>query len=267
MSTKPIGIFDSGLGGITVLKALIEKMPNESFVYLGDTARLPYGSKSPQTILKYLQQNIQLLKSYDVKAIVVACNSASSVVDDHVKTSLNIPLFEVIGPGSQKAFDLTKNKRIGVIGTRATVSQHAYGDKLKSLCTDLEVFEVPCPLFVPFIEEGLVEDPLTNLLVYRYVNGLSEHQVDTLILGCTHYPFLKPNIQKVMGPDVTLVDSAESVSEEVFRSLAKSQILTKNKSSNTKIKILCTDINDNYKDQINNFLLPFKTDDIQLADL
>lgn len=240
-----IGVFDSGLGGLTVLKSLMSALPNEDFIYLGDTARLPYGAKSPQTIQLYLKQNIEFLKKYNVKAIVVACNSASSVLRQESYTEL--PVWGVIEPGAMAALKQTKNKKVAVIGTRATISQSSYVESLNRLDKNIEVFQQACPLFVPLVEEGLYEDPLTNLIVYRYLNPLKQVQADTLVLGCTHYPLLKKAIQKVMGPEVALIDSASVIAQQLL-----SHFPQDNKQDHTQqVQILCTDTTPQFQAMVN----------------
>ena len=245
-------------------------MPNEEFIYLGDTARLPYGSKSSETISKYLQQNIRFLKQYDVKAIVVACNSASSVIDANFIKSMNIPIFEVIGPGSENALNISKTKRIGVVGTLATIGTHAYESKLKQLCPDAMVFEQACPLFVPFIEEGLLDDPLTSLVVFRYLQNLLVKDIDTLILGCTHYPMLKKVFQKVTGSNIQLVDSSEIISIQLYDYLTNNELFNiqnRNDSHPANIQLLCTDLSERYLRLARKFLHPVELDNIVLVDI
>src|SRR5665213_2683738 len=182
-----IGVFDSGVGGLTVLNALKTRWPAENFVYLADTARLPYGSKSLHTIHQYADQNVRYLAKYKVKAVVVACNSASTaILEAPLKSS--IPILNVVEPGARKAVEFSAQKRIGVLGTRATVMSEAYPKAILKIAPEAAVFQQPCPLWVPLVEEGWIEDPITNLIVYRYINSMAREQVDTLILGCTHYP-------------------------------------------------------------------------------
>ncbi|MCH2535505.1 MAG: glutamate racemase [Bdellovibrionales bacterium] len=238
-----IGVFDSGLGGLTVLKSLMSALPNEDFVYLGDTARLPYGAKSPQTIQLYLKQNIEFLKNYNVKAIVVACNSASSVLKQESFTEL--PVWGVIEPGAMAALRATKNKKVAVIGTRATISQASYVEALQRLDKNIEVFQQACPLFVPIVEEGLYDDPLTNLIVYRYLNPLRTVDVDTLILGCTHYPLLKTPIKKVL-PFVELIDSSKVIAEQLKAHFPQTEM-----EHTQKVEILCTDNTAQFQAMVN----------------
>lgn len=205
---KTIGIFDSGIGGLTVFKAIKQYCPLADVVYLGDTARLPYGTKSPATIARYLQQNSQFLIEKSVDAIVVACNSASTVLD---QIDLPIPIHGVIVAGSQAAMTISVNKKIGIMGTKATINANSYSKTILSMDPSFTVYEQACPLLVPLVEEALIDDPVTFDLIQRYVSPLLEQQVDTIVLGCTHYPILKSAIQKVVGPTVKLVDSANCI--------------------------------------------------------
>ena len=214
--TRPIGIFDSGIGGLTVLKSVLERLPQENVVYLGDTARLPYGSKSPETVAKYCRQNLHWLEGQNIKAAVVACNTASSVL---LQKPLGESIFNVIGPGARVAAKLTQNGKIGVLATRATVQGKAYAKALHAINAGLEVYQQPAPLLVPLVEEGWTDDPITNLVIYRYLTPLLQSGIDTLILGCTHYPVLSAAIAKVAGAHVKLVDSAAALSEDLAVSL------------------------------------------------
>lgn len=233
-SDAPIGVFDSGLGGLTVLRALKKHLPNENFIYLGDTARLPYGSKSPETIYKYVLQNIDYLVRAGVKAVVIACNSASAVWRNHGEKR-NVPIFEVIGPGAEAALVASQSFRIGVVGTYATIAQNSYGQILKKMEPRADVFSAPCPLLVPLVEEGWIDDPLTNLVVHRYVQPLFNHHIDTLILGCTHYPALVANFRKTVGPSVQITDSAETIALKVKAAITQAEIPAAKGPSRTQI--------------------------------
>ena len=210
-----IGVFDSGVGGLTVLRALKERWPAENFIYLADTARLPYGGKSLATIAAYAAQNIAYLLRYDLKAVVVACNSASTALLEHPAVS-PIPILNVVEPGARRAVAVSVGGAIGVLGTAATVNGGAYRRSILKLRPDAQVVQVACPLFVPLVEEGWIEDPITNLIVYRYVRGLLPHRCDTLILGCTHYPVLRDAIARAAGEGVRLVDSSQGVIEDLL---------------------------------------------------
>ncbi|HET9229535.1 MAG TPA: glutamate racemase [Thermoanaerobaculia bacterium] len=213
-----IGVFDSGVGGLTVVTALRRRLPRESILYLGDTARLPYGSKSPDTVTRYTRRNIEFLTERGVKAVVVACNTASALALPNLTPE--IPTWGVIEPGARKAAEVSRGK-VGIIATEGTVRSDAYATELRRLRPDLEILSRPCPLFVPLVEEGWHDDPVTEEVARRYLEPLLEAGIDTLVLGCTHYPLLKPVLQRVAGPDVVLVDSAEAVAEVVAQGLAE----------------------------------------------
>jgi glutamate racemase len=223
MRQAPIGVFDSGVGGLTVVAALQRLLPRESILYLGDTARLPYGTKSPGTVLAYSRKNVDFLVGRGVKAVVVACNTASAVAMGELLPP--VPLWGVLGPGAARAAAVSRGK-VGVIATESTVDSDAYGRELRRLRSDLEVVSQPCPLFVPLVEEGWHDDPVAHEVARRYLTPLRERGVDTLVLGCTHYPLLRRIIAEVMGPDVTLVDSAEAVAEVVAADLLRHQLAT-----------------------------------------
>ncbi len=217
MPTGPIGVFDSGVGGITVLRELKQRWPHENFIYLADTARLPYGSKSMATLRRYVEQNVQFFLNEQVKAIVIACNSASATILEE-PLSCAVPIFNVVEPGARKALELSQSKRIGVLGTRATVASNAYLHVFKKLAPEAEIYQQACPLWVPLVEEGWIDDPITNLIVYRYLSELQQKHVDTLVLGCTHYPVLRTPIKRVMGQGITLVDSSLGLIEDLLNS-------------------------------------------------
>ncbi len=216
---RPIGVFDSGVGGLTVLKQLSLRMPHERLIYLGDTARLPYGTKSKETVLKYSMRNASFLLEKGVKCLVVACNTASSLALEDLRRQFEMPVIGVIQPGAKKEASTTRVRRVGVIGTLATVRSRAYEEAIEGYGKDIEVTSVPCPLFVALAEEGWVEDEVTFLVAQRYLASLQGKGIDVLVLGCTHYPLLKPVLSQVMGKDVALVDSAEEAANEVAASL------------------------------------------------
>lgn len=218
----PIGVFDSGVGGLTVAAALRERLPTESILYLGDTARLPYGTKSQQTVLRYTRTTIDFLRERGVKAVVVACNTASALAVPHL--DLDLPLWGVIEAGAARAAEITSG-RVGVIATESTVRSDAYAEALRRLRPELEVRSQACPLFVPLVEEGWTDDPVAEAIARRYVEPLLETGIDTLVLGCTHYPLLVPVLSRIAGEDVRLVDSASSVAERVARDLAAAGLL------------------------------------------
>lgn len=216
-----IGVFDSGVGGLTVVSALRRRLPRESILYLGDTARLPYGSKSPDTVSRYTRKNVRFLVDRGVKAVVVACNTASALALDGPDGLVSpVPVWGVITPGARYAAEVSRG-RVGVIATESTVRSDAYPRALRALRPELEIVSRACPLFVPLVEEGWYDDPVTREVAARYLEPLLAAGIDTLVLGCTHYPLLKAAIAPLVGPGVTLVDSAEVVAEAVARGLAE----------------------------------------------
>lgn len=212
---SPIGVFDSGIGGLTVVKKLLSTLPNENIIYFGDTARVPYGSKSNATVIEYAIQDAKFLYKKNVKLIITACNTASSVALEKLRKEFDIPIIGMIQPGAKYALSKTQNGKIGVIGTQSTINNGAYSKELKELDQGLEVFEKACPLFVPLAEEGWIEHRATQLIAEEYLGELKDKSIDTLILGCTHYPILSKLIQQVMGKDVTLIDSGTAAYFEV----------------------------------------------------
>jgi len=224
---KPIGVFDSGVGGLTVVKELIRQLPYEDIVYFGDTARVPYGIKSKETVIRFSIENILFLLKYDVKFICVACNTVSSFALPEIKNHFKVPIVGVISPGAREAVYASRNKRIGVIGTKGTIKSRSYEAEIKQLDPKIKVTAVACPLFVPFVEEGWVSGEVVLSVVKHYLKPLQEAKVDTVILGCTHYPLLKSVIQKVMGKSVELIDSAKQVAMEVNKILASENLLNR----------------------------------------
>lgn len=214
-SRQPIGVFDSGIGGLTVVKALVEEVPEESIVYFGDTARVPYGTKSKSTIVKFSLENVEFLLRFGVKCIVVACNTSSSWALPTLRKYFKVPTIGVIRPGAVAAVRQTQNKRIGIIGTRATIQSESYELAIKRLDPKIKVFSQSCPLLVPLAEEGWLNGSVCRAVTMQYLEPLRKHRIDTLILGCTHYPLLAPTIQRVLGPHVRLVDSARETAAEV----------------------------------------------------
>jgi glutamate racemase len=223
---KPIGVFDSGIGGLTVVKRLASALPNESIIYFGDTARVPYGSKSNSTVIEYSIQNTKFLLQKNIKALVVACNTASSIAIPELKKMFDIPIIGMIEPGSRMAIKKSKSNKIGVIGTRATINNLAYSKEIKKLNSSAQVVEKPCPLFVPLAEEGWIKHQATYEIAEEYLKELREDKVDTLVLGCTHYPILSEVIQKVIGSNVTLIDSGVASAEVIKSELEKLHLLS-----------------------------------------
>jgi len=211
----PLGVFDSGLGGLTVVRALSHLLPAESIVYFGDTARLPYGNKSKRTVTRLSLEALWFLQHFGVKAVVVACNSASALALDTLVAESQVPVLGVVEAGARRAVAGTRRGKVGVIGTRATIASQCYERALIGLRPDLEVTAVACPLFVPLVEEGWIDHAVTRAVAQEYLAPLRQAEVDTLILGCTHYPLLKEVLRRVMGAEVVLIDSGQAVAEEL----------------------------------------------------
>ncbi|MFH1613141.1 MAG: glutamate racemase [bacterium] len=235
---KGIGIFDSGLGGLTVVKEVIKQLPAEDIYYLGDTAHVPYGTKSEESVKKFTLANLKFLTQYPLKLIIIACNTASAIALNEIKQNFNIPIIGVINPSVEKAIISTKNKKIGVIGTSQTIRSKIYQKEILSFSKEIKVFEKSCPLFVPLVEEGWLEQKITFLIIRKYLASLKRKNIDTLILGCTHYPLLKNIIQKVMGEKVTLVDSAIFVAQKAKKNLAEKKLLSFSKKMEIVIFLL-----------------------------
>lgn len=217
----PIGVFDSGVGGLTVVKEIMNQLPQEEIVYFGDTARVPYGSKSQETVITYSRQIVKFLQTMKVKAVVVACNTASAFALEVLKEEIDIPIIGVVKPGAKSAAEATKNQRIGIIGTEGTIRSRIYNEFLSRTNPDVEVFGKACPLLVPLVEEGLIDDPVTYEMVQRYLKDLLEYDIDTLVLGCTHYPLLRKIIGKCAGKNISLVNPAYETARELKTVLAQ----------------------------------------------
>jgi len=218
---KPIGIFDSGVGGLTVYKAIRSAFPEEDLIYFGDTARVPYGPKSPNTIIEYSVQNARFLLQKGIKILVVACNTSSAVAIPELQHLTEIPIIGVITPGAEQAVTQTVNQRIGIIGTEGTIRSNAYVNAIHQILPQAVVLSQACPLFVPLVEEGWLQHPISKSIVREYLANLKEQQIDTLVLGCTHYPLLKQIIQQDLGEQVRLVDSAEAITRYLKPLLAE----------------------------------------------
>ncbi len=248
-----ISVFDSGIGGLTVLKVLLEKLPNERLVYFGDTARLPYGSKSRNTVIGFAKEIVGFLLTKKPKIIVIACNTASAYALEEIKAIVDIPVVGVIQPGVEAALALTKNRRIGVIGTRATISTGAYVEAIQSIEPDVKVFSKACPLLVPLIEEGWIDHPVTYQVVKEYLTPLLDCGIDTLLLGCTHYPLIKHVFREIVGCDVNLVDSAERTAE-VVESVLTQMGLVADQLRGARCEIFVSDMHLGLRVQAQRFL-------------
>ncbi len=249
MKNQPIGIFDSGVGGLTVYRALHKQLPNERFVYLGDTARVPYGTKSLATVERYAIENAQFLATRGIKLLVVACNTASALALPKIREQIGIETIGVIEPGAEKAVALTRNKsnpRIGVIATEATVQSRAYSEAIKKAAPNAEIVETACPLFVSLAEEGWTDEPETVSIARKYLEKTIEKNVDALVLGCTHYPILRDVIQTTVGKNVMLVDSGEACAEAVERLLNEKNLANDKPLQRMEKRTLCDDLDHFY---------------------
>ena len=253
MNNSPIGIFDSGIGGLTVVKEIEKRLPHEDIIYFGDTARVPYGSKSDEIIHEFSLQNSLFLLKYNVKMIVVACNTASAAALDHLKNVFKVPIIGVIEPGVVSALGKSKTKRIGVIGTYRTISKNAYGILLKKKEPESEIISAACPLFVPLAEEGIIDEDFVGLIIKRYLSGIVEKQVDLIILGCTHYPILKNPIREFVGGDIELIDSAEETAKSVETILSVNGIAN-DRALKGKTEFFVSDIPHHFREMGTRFL-------------
>ncbi|MCX5901764.1 MAG: glutamate racemase [Proteobacteria bacterium] len=232
---KPIGIFDSGVGGLTVVKEICKKLPHENIIYLGDTARVPYGTRSAQTVQKYAIANTDFLLKQDIKLLVIACNTASAVATETLRDKYGLPIIDVVGHGARAAVAASRTKRIGIIGTDGTILSGAYQKEIKRREPASTIFTQACPLFVPLAEAGWCaqDDEVVLLTARRYLEPLVKSGIDTLVLGCTHYPILKDAIQAVMGPGIRLIDSAEETACDVMQMLGRLHIMNDTAGSGT----------------------------------
>ncbi len=268
VNKAPIGVFDSGVGGLTVVKEIMNQIPGESIIYFGDTARLPYGSKSKKTVIRYTRQIVHFLMQKNVKAIVIACNTASAFALETVKSEIDIPIIGVVKPGAKVAAETTKNGRIGVIGTEGTIQSGIYSQILSKTNPKVEVFGKACPLFVPLVEEGLIDDPVTYEMTRRYISGLVDKDIDTLVLGCTHYPLLRKTIRKVVGNDINLVNPAYETAKSLTQVLS-TYGLYNDSIAKTNHKFYVSDGAEKFK-SFANTILPcevVETKDINIEEL
>lgn len=263
---RPIGIFDSGVGGLTVLRALMAALPEEHYVYLGDTARVPYGTKSPEVVTRYSLKNAELLRERNIKLLVVACNTASATALPALRARLDVPVVGVIEPGAAAALAVSKLRRIGVIGTPATIASGAYQRCLTARDASVQVIHQTCPLFVPLAEEGWVEGEVPRLVVEKYLAPLAQQKVDVLVLGCTHYPLLRPMIQATMGVAVTLVDSGQAVVNEVAKVAERGEFARRSSGGPGTRTYLVTDVPDRFV-SVAQLFLGGALADVQQVDL
>lgn len=250
---RSIGIFDSGIGGLTVFAAIRRALPDESLIYLGDTARVPYGTKSAETVIKYSVQCAQFLAHRGLKALVVACNTSSAYSLPFLSKEVGVPVIGVIDPGARAAVEASRSKHIGVIGTPATVNSNAYARLIKEHSPSARVVSKACPLFVPLVEEGWLSNEVTRLTAHTYLDSFKKEKIDSLILGCTHYPLLKPVIQEVVGDSVRLIDSAEATASELKKMLGENGLLA-DKGATAFHQIYVTDVPGRFETIVAGFL-------------
>jgi len=253
MNNLPIGVFDSGVGGLTVAKEIMNELPNEQIIYFGDTARVPYGDKSKETVTTYSRQIVEFLMAKGVKCIVVACNTASAYALETIRHEIAIPMVGVVKPGARTAAAATRNGKIGVIGTEATIRSRLYNEYLKELSPDVTVHGKACPLLCPLVEEGWIDDPVTEEILRRYLKELIDKEVDTLVLGCTHYPILKDTVARVVGSGIQLVNPALETARELKRLLTETDQLTDSKDV-PKHKFYVSDGAEKFRDFANSIL-------------
>ena len=231
----PVGVFDSGIGGLTVAAALRDVLPFEKIIYIGDTARVPYGGKSAETIERYAVEIGGMLLSEGAKAIVVACNTASALAIGRLREVFSVPVIGVIEPGARAAVEASRNGKVGVIGTRATIRSGAYERHIQTIRADFRVYARECPLLVPLIEEGWLDDEVTEVVIQRYLGDVLSQGVDTIVLGCTHYPLLRAALARIVGPEVSLVDSAKNCADEVRKVLLENNLLASGNSGSLAV--------------------------------
>jgi glutamate racemase len=241
----PIGIFDSGVGGLTVYRALRARLPKERFIYLGDTARVPYGTRSLSTIERYAVENAKFLGAQGIKILVVACNTASALALPVIRKVVNVPVVGVIDPGAQASVDTSSANKIGIIATEATIQSGAYRNAIIKIDSQAEVIERACPLFVPLAEEGWADTEVARLVAKEYLKDLTDNKLDTLVLGCTHYPILRRVIQETVGQDVRLIDSGEATANVVATMLEREGLLRSSDNKDPEIQ-LCGDLDHFY---------------------
>ncbi|GAC1461926.1 MAG: glutamate racemase [Gemmatimonadaceae bacterium] len=244
-NSAPIGVFDSGMGGLTVVREMISQLPNESIIYFGDTARVPYGPKSPDTVLRYSREITSFLRGEGVKALVVACNTATAHALPALREEFDIPVLGVIEPGARAAVSVTRTKRVGVIGTAGTIKSRAYEKEITKLLPDVELTARACALFVPLVEEGWVDSEPARAIARNYLAPLVSAQVDTLVLGCTHYPLMKAVIGNVVGRDVRLIDSAHETARETGAVLRANR-LENNSPNGARYRFIASDAPDTF---------------------
>jgi glutamate racemase len=253
LQNRPIGIFDSGVGGLTVVSEVFKQLPNERIVYFGDVGRYPYGGRSKETIIRFVRQDINFLLEHDVKFIIAACNSAAAVALEIVNGEYDIDIMGVIEPGAKAAVESTRNNRVGIIGTKATIGSNSYARAIQKRYNDIKIFSLACPLFVPLAEEAYIEKEATRLITEDYLKTLIDDDIDTLVLGCTHYPLLKNIIAQTVGENVRLIDSAEATAQELAKLLSEKDML-RQAADKVIHKFYVSDVPDEFSQVAEQFL-------------
>ena len=267
INQAPIGVFDSGVGGLTVAREIMRNLPNEKIVYFGDTARVPYGSKSKETVLRYSRQIVRFLRTQDVKAIVIACNTASAMALEEIQKEIDIPIIGVIKPGAKVAAETTKNNRVGVIGTSATVGTHIYRELIQEINPEIEVIEKSWPLLCPLVEEGWLKDPITDMVLTRYLDELIQEDIDSLILGCTHYPLLRSTINRLVGDGINLVNPAYETALRLGELLRERGIANQgHEEEEFPYRFLVSDMAERFT-QFASTILPFDVSAAQMVNI
>ena len=267
MKTAPVGIFDSGVGGLTVMREVVKQLPDEKIVYFGDTARVPYGSKSQKTIIHFSEQIIRFLKTKEVKAIVIACNTASALALDAVRDEFDIPIIGVVIPGARAAVSVSENKKVGVIGTEATVLSGMYSKVINSMDSEIEVVEKACPLFVPLVEEGLRDHKVMGEIIEYYLESMKNTDIDSIILGCTHYPLIRHSISRYLGETIKIVNPAYEAARDLKELLESSGILNDVKDDTEKqYQFFVSDEAEKFRNFANT-VMPFEIDSTNVINI
>ena len=262
----PIGVFDSGVGGLTVAREIIRQLPDENIVYFGDTARVPYGSKSKENIIRFSEQIIRFLLTKQVKAIVIACNTASALALDTVREEFDIPILGVVVPGARAAVEATRNHKVGVVGTDATVRSQMYTKVIREMNPEITVIEKACPLFVPLVEEGFKEHHVTEEIIDYYLQSMKETEIDAMILGCTHYPLLRSRIRTYMGEDIQIVNPAYETAMDLKQLLKEKHMENDGSSDHGFCEFYVSDAAEKFK-QFANSVMPFDIESTRVIQI
>lgn len=266
LQEAPIGVFDSGVGGLTVVREIVRQLPDENIVYFGDTARVPYGSKSRNTIIRFSEQIIRFLKTKHVKAIVIACNTASALALDAVRHEFDVPIMGVVIPGARAAVEVTRHKKVGVVGTDATVRSGVYTRVIRGMNPEIEVIEKACPLFVPLVEEGFKEHVVTKEVIEYYLKSIKESDIDTMILGCTHYPLLRSKIREYMGPETEIVNPAYETAMDLKCLLEKRAIRNDRSGMHSHYEFYVSDAAEKFR-SFANTVMPFDVPETNVVNI